>query len=278
MAGFKLEGNYRRFLEILGLDCSIFTPAKKLVRYDSIIVPDESFFCDDYAYFFTDEYKNMIDIVRDFAFSNYRHTKKKKIYCSYSKCGKGKVFGEDKLERYFSSKGYEIIYPEELSFDEQLEIFANCESFASTVGSCSHNSIFLCDDTEVILIPRASYMTGYQEALNQLHSQRINYIDSSFSIFTDYLPWGGPFLYFISSNLRRYFHDDDISAIIDVSDFMRYLKANPSASNPNAYKYYSVIATEYFRKLFMLRRNKRSIRGILRKAMRAVKKLFGFIR
>ena len=283
MAGFKLKGNHRRFIEILGLNPEKFIPVNELTRYDSIIVPDEAFFYMEGARFFTDAYRAMIDEVRDFAENNCKPSDKKKVYYSYAGYRNGKTFGEDKLERYFVSKGYEIVHPEKLSLDEQLNILINCESFASTLGSCSHNMLFLRDDTEVILIPRSNYMNGYQETINQLHTQRISYVDASFSVFTNEFPWCGPFLYFVSSNLRKYFHDEDTSAIIDVSDFMRYLKANPYASNPDAYKYYSVIASEYFSQLFTLRKN-RSIRGKLkriswlRNAVRAVKKFLKFKR
>lgn len=278
-AGFKLKGNHRRFIELLGINPSMLIPVNELTHYDSIIVPDESFFCcTGNGYFFTDTYRQMIDGVRNFAENNCKPSNKKRVYYSHSRFGKGRTFGEDKLERYFASKGYEIVYPEKLSLDEQLNILINCASFASTVGSCSHNTLFLRDNTEVILIPRANYLTGYQETINQLHSLRISYVDASFSIFTNKFPWSGPFLYFISSNLRKYFHDEDTSAIIDVSDFMRYLNANPSATNPDAYRYYSVIASEYFSQLFKLKRDK-TLReklkkiSVLRKAVRAVKKI-----
>ena len=283
MGGFKLKGNHKRFLEILGIDCSRLAPVTELTHYDSVIVPDESFFCSDECIFFTDEYKAMIDSVRDFAVSHRMPSNIKKVYYSHSRFGNGQTFGEDKLERYFASKGYEIIYPEKLSLDEQLNILINCGSFASTIGSCSHNIIFLRDNTEVILIPRADYLTGYQETINQLHSLRISYVDSSFSIFVEKFAWRGPFLYFVSSNLRKYFHDEDTSDIIDVSDFMHYLKANPPADNIDSYRYYSIIAAKYFSQLFTLKRDKtlkEKLKKItlLRKAVRAVRKILSFIR
>ena len=281
---FKPEGSYKRMLEIPGVNISKIKPVTKLTKYDRVILPDECFFKNSEGVrFFTPEYRALIDSVRDFAENNYKPSDKKKVYYSHSRFGKGHTFGEDKLERYFASKGYEIVYPEKLSLDEQLNILINCESFASTIGSCSHNMIFLRDDTEVILIPRANYLTGYQTAIDQVHRQNIHYIDSSFSIFTHKRPWDGPFLYFVSSNLRKYFHDEDTSDIIDESDFMHYLKANPPADNPDAYKYYAKTASKYFSQLFTLKRDK-TLReklkkiSVLRKAVRAVKKILHFIR
>ena len=56
---------------------------------------------------------------------------------------------------YFKSKGYEIIRHEQRAdFDEELNLLINAESFASPIGSCAHNSLFLRDGAEAILIPR----------------------------------------------------------------------------------------------------------------------------
>ena len=280
MHNFKAEGSYKRLLEILGVNISLLTPITSLVSYDKIILPDECFFIADETRCFTQEYVEMIDCVRNYALANIRPTSAKKVYYSYSRYNNGKSIGEDKLEKYFASKGYEVIYPETLSLDEQLNILANCESFASTIGSCSHNMVFLKDDSEVIMIPRANYLTGYQTALNQVHRQDIILIDSSMSFLAGKSPWGGPFLYFISSNLRRYFHDEDTESIVDASDFWKYMRSSfgfnfsrnfgkiASADNPNVYKYYSTVAAEYFSKLTKMSwpyRLRQFIKRLLRK-------------
>ena len=265
---FELKGNWLRMFEILGINTSLVTPITELTKYDKIILPDECFFFSEGAYHFTSEYIEITDAVRNFAIAHSKPAHAKKIYYSCTKLrgGTSTAYGEDKLEKYFISKGYEIIYPEKLSLDEQLNALVHCESFASTIGSCSHNSIFLRDNTEVILIPRANYLTEYQLAIDQVHQQNIHYIDSSFSIFDNERPPLGPFLYFISSSLRKYFHDEDTESIVYLSDFWKYMlyvlgfKTSrkfgmldfgviDKADNPEPYKYYSVVAAEYFGKL-----------------------------
>ena len=261
---FRLEGNYRRLLEILGVDCSKLVPVTELTGYDAVVLPDESFFMDldnNQLRFFTQEYRNTVDAVRDFAIENMRPSKFRKVYYSYSRYTKNKSIGEDKLERYFASKGYEVICPETLSLDEQLNILANCESFAATIGSCSYNMIFLRDNTEVILIPRSYYIgrPGYHSIVNKLHSLRITHVDSSFSFLSQFN--SGPFLYFISSHLRKYFHDENTESIIDASDFWKYVRMATGykfgrdfgtiipQNNAGTYSYYAPVAAEYFRKI-----------------------------
>ena len=264
VGGFELKSNWLRMLEILGINTSLMTPIAELTRYDKIILPDECFFMshENGTRYFTSEYVEIIDAVRDFAIANTKPSHGKKIYFSHSQYkGNTMTYGEDKLVQYFASKGYEIICPEKLSLDEQLNALVYCDSFASTIGSCSHNMLFCRDNTEIILIPRANYFTGYQLAIDQVHPQNIHYIDSSFSIFAGKFPWGGPFLYFISSTLRKYFNDPDTESIIYPSDFWKYLRsalgfkfsrkfgAIAPADNPNIYRYYSTIAAEYFGKI-----------------------------
>ena len=263
--GFQLKGNWQRILEILGINTSLLTPITELTKYDRIIVPDESFaLTSSKNYYFTSEYVECIDCIRNFAATQSLSEHKKKIYFSYSKYKQNMSTGEDKLEKYFASKGYEIIYPEKLPIDEQLNILINCSNFAATIGSCSHNALFLKDDTEIILIPRANYLNDYQLAIDQVHPQNIHYIDCSFSIFAGKSPWGGPFLYFISSNLRKFFNDPDTESIICSSDFWKYVRLSRGFSissafgraahgdNPDVYKYYSTVAAEYFGKLFSM--------------------------
>ena len=117
------------------------------------------------------------------------------MYFTYSRFSSDKQVGENKLEDFFTGLGYKIIAPERYSFEEQLNILANCEFFASTIGSCSHNIIFLPEGASVYLIPRAFYLTGYQVALGEVINLNIYYVDSSLSVLVRRNnPWEGPFL------------------------------------------------------------------------------------
>lgn len=92
--------------------------------------------------YFTSQYRDMIDRIRDYAVEHRKPTPYKKVYFSYRNYTHFKQFGEERLERYFGSKGYQVLYPEKMTFEEQLNVLINCDSFASTIGSCSHNILF----------------------------------------------------------------------------------------------------------------------------------------
>ena len=119
---------------------------------------------------FTSEYRALIDCVRDHAVRNIAPAGIRKVYITYRKHPAMRTIGERKLEKFFSALGYTVISPEKYSLREQLSILLGCEEFACTVGSASHNSIFLRDGTRVTLIPRAGFISEYQPALDQVHN------------------------------------------------------------------------------------------------------------
>lgn len=240
----EIPKNFRRLLEILEVDVDRLQPITQPTQYNNIILPDVSF--DSY---FTSQYRETIDFVREFALKNRMPTASKKIYYYYGK----RTFGEERLAEYFKSKGYEIIRPETLTLDEQLNLLINCESFASPLGSVSHNSLFLPDDAETIFIPRATRrFTSHQPIINQVHPLNIKYIDSILSIFdgTQYLDHS---CFVISPQLKRFFGDkwngyeED-----DFKTFLQYVKDSMGRGrnvNPTTKEYYAPILEDFMSQL-----------------------------
>ena len=205
-----------RLLEILGVDLDRLQPITQPTRFDKIILPDGSF-----SSGFTNEYRETIDIVRQFALKNRTPTSSKKIYFFY---GRNQV-GEERLAEYFKSKGYEIINHKQRSdFDEELNLLINCESFAAPLGSCAHNSIFLRDGTETIFILRAANsFAGYQTKINQVNNLNANYADSTMSIFNSN---HDSFCFIISEQLKRFFGDKfDGYEEEDFKTFLKYVRS-----------------------------------------------------
>lgn len=219
---FTLENykNFRRLLEILEVDIGRLQLIEQPTRFEKIILPDESFFDDtDNIRKFTNEYRETIDRVRDFALKNRTPTSTEKIYYFH---GRSQI-GEERLAEYFKSKGYEIISPEKLTLDEQLNLLINCESFASTIGSSSHNSLFLRDGTQCIFIPRNVHpFNGYQRTCNQVNSAKVNYINSSLPIFGK---WYSNHCFIVSEQLKNFFGDkSEDYCYEDFKIFLQYVK------------------------------------------------------
>ena len=237
--------SFKRMLEILEIDVDKLQQIEQPTQFDKIILPDRSFFHVNKG--FVNEYRETINCIRDFALKNRTPTSSKKIYYFHGQRG----FGEERIAQYLKSKGYEIVSPEKLTLDEQLNLLINCESFASTLGSSSHNSIFLRDNTETIFIPRfANAFYEHQPILNQVHKQNINFVDSALSIFQIR---NGPFCYIVSEQLKRFFGDKwDGYEEGDFEAFLRYTKdsiARGLAANETGIKKYGAIFTDFMAQL-----------------------------
>ena len=201
----NLDGNFRELLDIIGAGKISLEPVTSITRFRNIILPDECFWMeDDGTRFFSREYVDIIDQIRKYGEEHFTESKDKKVYFTYRRFPSYRTIGEKYLERFFSRLGYKIVSPEKYSFTEQLNILLNCEEYASTVGSISHNGVFLRDGAKMYLIPRAYFIPEYQLALDQVHDIDITYIDSSLSFYVNpKRQWEGPFNLIISHELEE---------------------------------------------------------------------------
>ena len=261
--------NFAKLLKILEIDTSKLFAINTPIKFATVIVPDESFFLgksklggraysidgtpDDFngndGSFFTNEYLETVNQIRNFADKNCPPIEQKKFYFLQGR----NQFGEERIAKYFESKGYAIVKSEFLKLEDQLTVYINCENWASMVGSISHNVIFLRNNSNVILIPRrAAYLNIYQLALNQLHNLDVHYIDAAFSTLTHVHT--GPYCYILSENLRKHF-GDEITEKYTEDDFkiflayIRYAKSQGLAENKNELEYLRNVLPEFIAQL-----------------------------
>lgn len=235
--------NFRRLLEILEIDPDRLQHINQPTKFDKIILPDESFYADTEKHVrqFTKEYRETIDRLKNFAIKNWMPTSSNKIYYFYGRRGQ---IGEERLAEYFKSKGYDIIHPEKFTLDEQLNFMINCESFASTIGSSSHNSVFLRDGVQAIFIPRiARTFNPYQSALNGVNSINANYVDSTLSLFGSF--YAG-YCFIVSKHLKEFFGDKfNGYEEKDFETFLRYISYSRSKGFT-----VSQVAKNYYHEIF----------------------------
>lgn len=216
---FSFSNNVKQLFECLNIDPSKLIKINEVTKFSRVVIPDGCFFSDSNGdRFYTKEYLELIESIKNSELVNGSMDipSKDKIYFTYRKFASRKTIGEYSLESFFKKQGYEIICPEKLDFIIQVVYLRKCKCFASTIGSCSHNVIFTDENTEIILIPRANYLTGYQVAINDIIKSRsnIHYIDSCLSIFANKeRPWIGPFFFYQSGNLLSYFGVSKIAKI-----------------------------------------------------------------
>ena len=193
---------HKNFLDLFaksGVDIKSFYEVKEPTVFKEIIIPDSSFWPDDERNdHFTKEYRECIDRIK----APYAKQKKdinKKVYYSHRDVrGFNNDIGEEKIERYLTKNGFEIVHPEH---------------------------------SEVIIILRSPYMTFHQLALNELYEeQKIYYVDSSLSILCKAdRPTRRPFFYYVSKELVRHVEGRDLEETDgylkdNFRDFRKYLR------------------------------------------------------
>ena len=90
--------------------------------------------------------------------------KKGIVYISRSQLpeGSSRIVGEDYLEFYFKKCGAKIVYPEQISVSEQLEIYNSARCIIMLEGSAYHTfQLFGRALGDVIIIKRRSHDRNY---------------------------------------------------------------------------------------------------------------------
>jgi hypothetical protein len=64
---------------------------------------------------------------------------------------------EEEVETLFDQLGFEIIYPETLSLDEQITLYSQCNVIAGAIGSNMYNSVFMPSGSRVLIITPTSF-------------------------------------------------------------------------------------------------------------------------
>ena len=192
-------------LKLSGFDITQAYHIKELTQFDEIYIPDNCFIASDYGRLYCDEYIEAINRIKNSIPNGMAWGEK--IYFSrvkYSKDRK-KEYGEKAIESVFRKLGYTIVYPEEFSVIEQIQMLKQCKLFAATEGSVAHLSLFCPPKTKVVIINKAVYLNFHQVMINEYADLDVTYIEAHHSIkaHREY-PWWGPFYLFINRNLERY--------------------------------------------------------------------------
>lgn len=81
----------------------------------------------------------------------------RKLYISRKKKKLSRLVNEADVENLFISYGFEVIYPEELSFSQQVQVFREAQQVAGVSGAAFANIVFCAPDTKVICIIPKEY-------------------------------------------------------------------------------------------------------------------------
>jgi capsular polysaccharide biosynthesis protein len=121
----------------------------------------------------------------------------RRIYLSRGSTGSEnrKLLNRERIERFATRAGYEVIRPESLSILDQLTMFGEAETIIGEYGSALHGSLFAPSGAMVCALRASARHPGFlQSGLCQSMEQKISYvfgaadehdIEQQFTIFED---------------------------------------------------------------------------------------------
>jgi len=212
-------GNYREFLELLGIIDKIEVISSP-TAYREVIVPELGY---SRTHYYTDQFKAVFDRVVANGLKKYEHEKEigpDLVFLSRS-CFETAIkteCGLDMLDNYFSRNGYTILSPEKLRLCDQIWYLNNAEICAAESGTLPHNFLFCQDGKKVIVIERQTTVNETQTDIDQIKELNVTYIDGHFTIYPTKAGYGP---YYLAYN-------DCFSAFTDKYHYIepdnRYLK------------------------------------------------------
>lgn len=105
-----------------------------------------------------------------------------KVYVSRLKFGKQRILiNENEVEDVFKEYGFNVIYPEELPIEEQIDIFRNAEIIAGPSGSALYNLVFAKEVSHALILVSDRFITLNDALINHGEKYKITYI-SGYSI------------------------------------------------------------------------------------------------
>lgn len=179
-AAGKLGSPYTDFFKYLGIPVENLIDIRRPTEFKKIIVPEMSYVADLY---YSDEYTHLFDVVGKNVEVSCAGKMRiaERIY--FTRCqfkGNGVRFreiGEKELEEILQYNGYEVIAPEQHTFEEQILLYRNCRSFASLSGTVAHNILFAHSLEELIVLNKTSHIQRQQYYLNHMKQIRETNID-----------------------------------------------------------------------------------------------------
>lgn len=136
----------------LGIDARRLVPRSEVERtkFKTAFLPDAAPYYWDQN--FRSFFRSVSDTIR--SFSSPKH---EKIYISRANSARS-FAGEEQLERTLSHRGFTIIYAEDYSVHEQIEIFSNCQILVAPHGAGLANTVFLPENAIIIELFNRSFI------------------------------------------------------------------------------------------------------------------------
>lgn len=182
---YNLGKFQNEFIKLLGIDTERIVIIDEPTYFEKVVVPKQSVYWD------SSYNKELLSLIYDTLVSNVTPNKYEKIYISKAKVNESDSFtvNEAYFESFFASKGYEIIYPEQLSVYEQISYMLGAKEIACTSGTLCHQVMFANQNIKLICLMRSNLDLGVQFINRQAVMNIIKNVNCTFvDVSLNFLP------------------------------------------------------------------------------------------
>ncbi|MCR5251051.1 MAG: glycosyltransferase family 61 protein [Lachnospiraceae bacterium] len=206
-AGSRISGNFRSFLELLGIyDRTVLLDSP--AHFREVILPERAYVSASHC---SDEYNELIDAVirnapeaekdsPERVFFSRAHLYDKKHFYGRRR---SRERGLDMLDDYFARNGFAIVYPERTELREQLRLMRGAKLLASESGSCAHNMLLAPKGASTLIMERQALPNRFQAEIDRMRDLDCRYVDSYYALYPT-ADFGGPYLLMYSEQMKRF--------------------------------------------------------------------------
>lgn len=159
----------------LGISESNSVVITRPTKFERLVVPGPSL--EEQSFVHGDYRRVCHKIGRPFWDVSTKRTSYPPAYISKSKLTHGinRVNNESIIEEIMSSRGAEIIYPERLSFSEQVRLFSQNRVIVGMAGSAFHTSIFAPPNSKIICLVPGGVLNANMCLIDKVNNNRSSY-------------------------------------------------------------------------------------------------------
>jgi len=103
----------------------------------------------------------------------------RKIYISRKNTGNVRIINEENVAKLFEAYGFEIVYPESLSFEEQVKLFSEAEYVAGATGAAFTNIIYCPDNAKIMCIIPKEYNFCIYSTIAKIVGAKCVFVDAA---------------------------------------------------------------------------------------------------
>lgn len=199
----EIQGNYRMFLELLGIwDKLEFI--NKPTTYREVVIPELGY---QVRTCYSPRQLLVFETIAQNVSVDPDWEVFEKIYFSRSMFAKAQSleFGFDTLDNYFEKNGYKVLYPERIPLDQMIHYIRSAKVITALQGSVCHNVFFARDGQQVEIVDRQVISDDNQMDINRMKGLHVTYIDGNIPVYT--IDCAGPYIMGYTDCLQRFTED-----------------------------------------------------------------------